>query len=68
MLGFFVQKGEIFTSPNETNDRPEGQSWCKYTQLCGFCKMQPHNLIHNVGWGLIIQDVEVVVHSANVLG
>ena len=28
--------------------------------------MQPHNLIHNVGWGLIIQNVEVVVHSANV--
>lgn len=68
MLGFFYQKGEIFTSPNETNDRPEGQSRCKYTQLCGFCKMQPHDLIHYVGWSLIIQDVEVVVHSSNVLG
>lgn len=66
MLGFFYQKGEIFTSPNETNDRPEVNHDAKIHNLRGFCKMYPHDFIHNVGWSLIIQYVEVVVHSANV--
>lgn len=66
MLGFFYRKGEIFTSPKR-NERPtEVNHDAKIHILRQFCKMYPHDLIHNVGWGLIIQDVEVVVHSANV--
>lgn len=64
MLGFFVQKGEIFTSPKR-NDRPTRGSIMmqRYT----FTRIL-QNATANVGWGLIIEDVEVVVHSANVLG
>lgn len=63
MLGFFYRKGEIFTSPKR-NERPTDlvNHDAKINILRQFCKMQPHDLIHNVGWGLIVENSKYVIH------